>query len=153
MLKDYAMKICYRYQNNLEQVEEIMNEGFIKLFKNIHQFEEARHTDIMASLKGWFKRILVNTCIDHYRKNASYVNGQMLSEDTENIADKQETGLDILSYVFNLFVIEGLTHEEIASQLGISVGSSKSNLSKARENLRKILTKKTDHKAYVEPIR
>jgi RNA polymerase sigma-70 factor (ECF subfamily) len=169
MLREYAMKICYRYQNNLEQVEEIMNEGFIKLFRNIHQFEEARHTDIMASLKGWFKRILVNTCIDHYRKNASYVNGQMLSEDTENIADKQETGLDVLSYkeiieairmlspayrtVFNLFVIEGLTHEEIAGQLGISVGSSKSNLSKARENLRKILTKKTDHKAYVEPIR
>jgi RNA polymerase sigma factor (sigma-70 family) len=169
MLKDYAMKICYRYQNNLEQVEEIMNEGFIKLFKNIHQFEESRHTDILASLKGWFKRILVNTCIDHYRKNASYINGQMLSEDTENIADRQESGLDILSYkeiieairllspayrtVFNLFVIEGLTHEEIATQLGISIGSSKSNLSKARENLRKILIKKTDHKAYVEPIR
>jgi RNA polymerase sigma factor (sigma-70 family) len=164
MLKDYAMKICYRYQNNVEQVEEIMNEGFIKLFRNIGQFEEARHTDVTASLKGWFKRILVNTCIDHYRKNSSCINGQMLSEDTENIADKQETGLDVLSYkeiieairllspayrtVFNLFVIEGLTHEEIAGQLGISVGSSKSNLSKARENLRKILTKKTDHKAY-----
>ena len=126
-----------------------MNEGFIKLFKNIHQFEESRHADVLASLKGWFKRILVNTCIDHYRKNASYINGQMLSEDAENIADKQETGIDILSYkeiieairqlspayrtVFNLFVIEGLTHEEIAEHLGISIGSSKSNLSKARE--------------------
>jgi len=169
MLRDYAMKICYRYQNSLEQVEEIMNEGFMKLFKNIHQFEESRHTDILASMKGWFKRILINTSIDHYRKNASSINGQMLSEDTENIADKQETGIDILSYkeiiaairqlspayrtVFNLFVIEGLTHEEIASHLGISVGSSKSNLSKARENLRKILTKKTDHKAYVESLR
>jgi RNA polymerase sigma factor (sigma-70 family) len=169
MLKDYAVKICYRYQNNLEQVEEIMNEGFIKLFKNIHQFEESRHADVLASLKGWFKRILVNTCIDHYRKNASYINGQMLSEDAEKIADKQETGIDILSYkeiiqairqlspayrtVFNLFVIEGLTHEEISKHLGISVGSSKSNLSKARENLRKILTKKTDQKEYVEPIR
>jgi RNA polymerase sigma factor (sigma-70 family) len=168
LLKEYAMKICYRYQNNVEQVEEIMNEGFIKLFKNIHQFEETRHSDILASLKGWFKRILINTCIDHYRKNASYINGQMLSEDAENIADKQETGLDVLSYkeiieairqlspayrtVFNLFVIEGLTHEEIARQLNISIGSSKSNLSKARENLRKILTKKTDVKVY-EPIR
>jgi RNA polymerase sigma-70 factor (ECF subfamily) len=93
----------------------------------------------------------------------------MLSEDTENIADKQETGIDVLSYkeiieairqlspayrtVFNLFVIEGLTHEEISKHLGISVGSSKSNLSKARENLRKILTKKTDTREYVEPIR
>jgi RNA polymerase sigma factor (sigma-70 family) len=169
MLRDYAVKICYRYQNNLEQVEEIMNEGFIKLFKSIHQFEESRHADVLASLKGWFKRILVNTCIDHYRKNASYVHGQVLSEDVENIADRQETGIDVLSYkeiieairqlspayrtVFNLFVIEGLTHEEIAKHLGISVGSSKSNLSKARENLRKILTKKTDQKEYVEPIR
>jgi len=169
MLRDYAMKICYRYQNNIEQVEEIMNEGFIKLFKNIHQFEESRHPDTLASLKGWFKRILVNTCIDHYRKNASYINGQTLSEDTENIADRQETGIDVLAYkeiieairqlspayrtVFNLFVIEGLTHEEIAGQLGISVGSSKSNLSKARENLRKILIKKTDQKTYVAPIR
>jgi RNA polymerase sigma factor (sigma-70 family) len=168
MLKEYAMKICYRYQNNLEQVEEIMNEGFIKLFKNIQQFEESRHADILASLKGWFKRILINTCIDHYRKNASYIHGQVLSEDSENIADKQETGIDMLSYkeiieairllspayrtVFNLFVIEGLSHEEIARQLNISVGSSKSNLSKARENLRKILTKQTKN-YYVEPFR
>ena len=132
MLRDYAMKICYRYQNNVEQVEEIVKEGFMKLFKNIHQFEEGRHTDTLASMKGWFKRILVNTCIDHYRKNASSIHGQMLSEDTENIADRQETGLDVLSYkeiietirqlspayrtVFNMFVIEGLTHEEIAGQ-------------------------------------
>jgi RNA polymerase sigma-70 factor, ECF subfamily len=162
MLKDYALKICYRYQNNSEQIEEIMNEGFIKLFKNIQQFEESRHPDIMASLKGWFKRILVNTCIDHYRKNATYINGQVLSDNAENIADKQESGLDKLSYkeiieairllspayrtVFNLFVIEGLSHEEIANHLGISIGSSKSNLSKARENLRKILTKKTEQR-------
>lgn len=165
LLKDYAIKICYRYQNNIEQVEEIMNEGFIKLFKNIHQFEEDRHTDILASLKGWFKRILVNTCIDHYRKNANYIGSQMLSDEAENISDKQGNAVDMISYkeiidairllspayrtVFNLFVIEGLTHEEIADQLDISIGSSKSNLSKARENLRKILTKKTDYKAYV----
>ena len=148
LLRDYAVKICYRYQNNLEQVEEIMNEGFIKLFKNVHQFEESRHADMLASLKGWFKRILVNTCIDHYRKNASYINGQLLTEDAENIADKQETGIDILSYkeiieairqlspayrtVFNLFVIEGLSHDEIARHLGISVGSSKSQSLKSQ---------------------
>lgn len=169
MLRDYAMKICYRYQNNLEQVEEMMNEGFMKLFKNIHQFEETRHADITASLKGWFKRILVNTCIDYYRKNASYINGQVLTEDTEEIADRQENGIDILSYkeiidairqlspayrtVFNLFIIEGLSHEEIAKTLGISVGSSKSNLSKARENLRKILTAKTTKNLYVATFR
>ncbi len=169
LLKGYAMKICYRYQSHPEQVEEVVSEGFTKLFKNIHQFDENRHADISIALKGWFKRILINTCIDYYRKNASYINGQTLSEETERIADHSENGLDILSYkeiieairelspayrtVFNLFVIEGLTHEEIGERLGISIGASKSNLSKARENLRKILTKKTDHKIYVESLR
>jgi len=87
----------------------------------------------------------------------------------KKIADHGETGIDKLSYkeiieairllspayrtVFNLFVIEGMSHEEIGKHLGISVGASKSNLSKARENLRKILTKKADVKTYVEPIR
>jgi RNA polymerase sigma-70 factor (ECF subfamily) len=167
-LKGYAMKICYRYQHNQYQVEEIVNEGFTKFFKNIHQFDENRHFEIAMALKGWFKRILVNTCIDYYRKNSSYLHGQMISEETEKIADSGETGLDKLSYkeiieairllspayrtVFNLFVIEGLSHEEIGKQLGISVGASKSNLSKARENLRKILIKKTGIKTYVEPF-
>lgn len=169
LLKGYAMKICYRYQSRTEHAEEVVNEGFTKLFKNIHQFDENRHADISIALKGWFKRILINTCIDYYRKNASYINGQVLSEETERIADRSENGLDVLSYkeiiesirelspayrtVFNLFVIEGLTHEEISEQLGISVGASKSNLSKARENLRKILTKKTTQPIYVEPFR
>ena len=168
-LKGYAIKICYRYQPHSQQVEEIVNEGFTKLFKNIHQFEEHRNVDIAIALKGWFKRILINTCIDYYRKNASFIHGQVLSEETEKIADRTETGLDLLSYkeiigairqlspayrtVFNLFVIEGMTHDEIGKHLGISVGASKSNLSKARENLRKILTKKTDMNIYVESNR
>jgi len=168
LLKDYAMKICYRYQNHAEEAEEIMNEGFIKLFKNIEQFDEARHANTEVALKGWFKRILINTCIDHYRKNASRINNKILTKETENIAAHSENGLDMLSYkeiieairhlspayrtVFNLFVIEGMSHDEIATQLNISVGASKSNLSKARENLRKILLKKTDQKIYVQPL-
>ncbi len=170
LLKGYAMKICYRYQNQAEETEEIMNEGFLKLFKNIHQFDQTRHTDITIALKGWFKRILINTCIDHYRKNSSFPKTKILSDESEKIADHTETGLDALSYkeiieairqlspayrtVFNLFVIDGLTHEEISDKLGISVGASKSNLSKARENLRKILVKKTEFKKiYVESVR
>jgi RNA polymerase sigma factor (sigma-70 family) len=168
LLKDYAMRVCYRYQNHAEEAEEIMNEGFVKLFKNIEQFDEARHANVEVALKGWFKRILINTCIDHYRKNASRVTNKILTKETENIASHTENGLDVLSYkeiiqairqlspayrtVFNLFVIEGMSHDEIATQLGISVGASKSNLSKARENLRKILLKKTDQKIYVQPL-
>jgi RNA polymerase sigma factor (sigma-70 family) len=169
LLKDYAMRICYRYLTTFEEAEEVMNEGFVKLFKHIHQFEENRHDQVMAALKGWFRRILVNTCIDQLRKTSSFLNGHTLKETHEYIADAGESGIDKLSYkeivasikdlspayraVFNLFVIEGLSHEEISRQLGISVGSSKSNLSKARENLRKILTKKTVSVIYVEPSR
>jgi len=164
LLHEYAMKICYRYTNRLEEAQELMNEGFVKLFKHIAQFDENRYPDVLTSLKGWFKRILINTCIDHYRKNNSALNGHYISSENENIADNSESGLDKLSYkeiiesirllsptyrtVFNLFVIEGLTHEEIANHLGISIGTSKSNLSKARENLKKILLKKTQYKAY-----
>ncbi len=168
LLRSFAMKICYRYTERFEEAEEIMNEGFVKLFKNIHQFDEERQPDMLLSLKGWFKKILVNTCIDHYRKKQSSVNGHMLTSESENIRDHSETGVDVLSYkeiieavrllspayrtVFNLFVIEGLSHEDISKKLGISVGASKSNLSKARENLRKILLNKTHFNLYVSPF-
>lgn len=96
------------------------------------------------------------------------MNGHTLSHESENIADAGENGLDVLSYkeiiqaikllspsyrtVFNLFVIEGLSHDEISKKLGISVGASKSNLSKARDNLRKLLLNKSKYNAYVSPF-
>ncbi len=169
LLRGFALKICYRYTNKNEESEEIMNEAFVKLFKNIQQFDENRHPDSLLALKGWFKRILVNTCIDHYRKNQSMVNGHhLITSENEQISDKSENGIDVLSYkeiimavrslspayrtVFNLFVIEGLSHEEISKKLNISVGASKSNLSKARENLRKLLLNKSLFNVYVSPF-
>jgi RNA polymerase sigma-70 factor (ECF subfamily) len=93
----------------------------------------------------------------------------VLTHESETIADQGENGIDKLSYkeiievirllspayraVFNLFVIDGLSHEEISQTLGISVGASKSNLSKARDNLRKLLQNKNIIKAYVSPPR
>ncbi len=166
LLKDYAMRVCYRYINRVEDVEEVMNEGFIKLFKHMVQFEDNRHDQVTAALKGWFRKILVNTSIDHLRKTSSFMNGHVIQDKHELIQDTSETGLDRISHkeiiacikelspayrtVFNLFVIEGYSHEEIARQLGISVGSSKSNLSKARENLRKIIIKKLYPEQYAE---
>ena len=149
------MKICYRYTNAMEECEEIANEGFVKLFKNIHQFDETRQEDTLLSLKGWFKRILVNTCIDHYRKHQSSVNGHTLTHESESIPDHSESGIDILSYkeiieairllspayraVFNLFVIEGYTHAEIALELGMTESTSKSQLSRAKKILQHII--------------
>ena len=168
LLRGFAMKICIRYTNNFEESEEVMNEAFIKLYKHIQQFDETRHADLLISLKGWFKRILINSCIDHYRKHKSSINGHMLTAESEVLPDHGENGLDVLSYkeiivairflspgyraVFNLFVIEGLSHEEIAKKLGISVGASKSNLSKARDNLRKLLLQHSHFNLYESPI-
>lgn len=168
LLRGFAMKICIRYTNNFEESEEVMNEAFIKLFKHVQQFDETRHADLLVSLKGWFKRILVNSCIDHYRKHKSSVNGHTLTTDSETLPDHSENGVDLLSFkeiieaikhlspgyrtVFNLFVIDGLSHEEIAKKLGISVGASKSNLSKARDNLRKYLLKKSHYNIYESPF-
>jgi RNA polymerase sigma-70 factor (ECF subfamily) len=158
------MKICFRYVHRQEEAEELVSESFIKLFKNIHQFDGSRVGDVEALLKGWFKRIVVNTCIDHLRRTQLKTISHEVSEEDGTFVDTQENGMDKIGYdeiiaairqltpvyrtVFNLFVIEGFSHEEIATQLGISVGASKSNLSKARNNLRKIITKQTEYRLY-----
>ena len=169
LLRGFALSICFRYSNLQDESEEIVNESFLKVFKNIQHFDETRQEDTLLSLKGWFKRILVNTCIDHYRKRHSTINGHDINDESEKLADNGETGIDKLSYkeiidavrklspayrtVFNLFVIEGLSHEEISQKLSISVGASKSNLSKARDNLRKLLLSKSNFNAYVSTFR
>ena len=158
------MSVCYRYAENEMEAEELMNEGFIKLFKNIEKFECNRYTDNLVSLKGWFKRILINTCIDQFRKNKHNALSHALPDDQDIAADTQGNPIDHLSYkeiletvkllspayktVFNLFVIEGYSHEDIAEKLGISIGTSKSNLSKAREKMKKLILQLTRYKAY-----
>lgn len=163
-LHGYALKISFRYISNLNEAEELVSESFVKLFKNINQFNFTIQSDPEALLKGWFKRIVVNTCIDHLRKTQLKLVSYDVSNNHELHADAQETGLDKIAYqeiieairllspvyrtVFNLFVIEGFSHDEIAQQLKISVGASKSNLSKARQNLRKLIKEKKEYKRY-----
>lgn len=158
------MKISYRYVSRQEEAEELTSESFIKLFRNISQFDSTRTGETEALLKGWFKRIVVNTCIDHLRRTHLKLVSHEISEESDLFVDVQENGIDRLTYneimeavrrltpvyrtVFNLFVIEGFSHEEISAQLHISVGASKSNLSKARNNLRKMITQQTEYKLY-----
>ena len=155
LLSGYAMGICLRYAGNQQEAEELLQEGFMKLFRNVEKFEINRHADVLTSLKGWFKRILINTCIDQFRKNRHNTMTYTITTEFDLPAVSQATAVDQLSYkelvdairflspgyrqVFNLFVIEGLTHEDISEKLGISVGTSKSNLSKAREKMKKII--------------
>ena len=154
----FAMSVCLRYTHNRDQALEAANDGFVKVFRDLHRFDSSRHpADVPGSFRGWFKRIMIHTAIDHYRANERHQHHQELDDLTLNQADGGATPLDSLSYdelltlvqrlppayraVFNLAVIDGFGHEEIAAQLRISVGASKSNLFKARAHLRKMLAK------------
>ena len=143
----YAMGICLRYSKNAEEATEVMNDGFMKVFTKIHKYDENR------SFKGWLRKIMINTALDNYRHNLKHYYTQDIhageaAPATENILAEMAYQ-EIVSIVqrlspayrtvFNLYVIDGYTHDEIAEMLGISVGTSKSNLSKARENLREML--------------
>lgn len=164
LLSGYAMGICLRYAKSQQEAEELLQEGFMKLFRNIEKFEIHRQADVLTSLKGWFKRILINTCIDQFRKNRHNTMTYIITPEFDLPAVNQATAVDQLSYkelvdairllspgyrqVFNLFVIEGLTHEDISEKLGITVGTSKSNLSKAREKMKKIILQLIRIKVY-----
>lgn len=164
----FAMSICLRYARDRDQALEAANDGFLKVFRDLHRFDPARHPDdVLGSFRGWLKRIMVHTAIDHYRANERHQHHQELDDVTLNQADGSATPLDSLSYdellilvqrlppayraVFNLAVIDGFGHEEIAEQLHISVGTSKSNLFKARAHLRTMLAQysTSDNARYV----
>ena len=134
---------------------EVVNDGFLKIYRELPNFKPA-HNNFDASLKGWMKTIFIHTAIDNYRKNKkNYLVGEMEDAHFE-MADAQETAIDKMSYVeiiemvqrlspvyrtvFNLFVIDGFKHDEIAAQLGITTGTSKSNLAKARANIQKMIS-------------
>lgn len=144
------MVVCMRYANTQEDASEIINEGFMKIFKNLHKYS------IGTSLESWIRRIMVNCAIDFYRKAAKFP----MMEETDCLVyqeSEQETPLercsaqDIMrmvqtlphSYraVFNLYAIEGFTHKEIADTLGVTESTSRANLVKARAKLQELLIK------------
>ena len=150
----YAMAICLRYCPNHNDAMEVVNDGFLKVFQGLDKFSP-QCSNIEISLKAWIKRIMVNSSIDHCRKYSKmFTVGELdvqhheMHEDVANAVDRLSYQ-EILSLVqklspvyrtiFNLFVIDGYKHEEIAQHLDISVGTSKSNLSKARMNIQKLL--------------
>ena len=139
--------ISLRYANDYHSAEDILQEGFIKVFNNIDRFRGD------GSFEGWMKRIFINTAIEYYRKSNNHnghaeldkVSSQYISEKAlENLA--KEDLLRLIQKlspgyrtVFNLYVIEGYAHKEIAQMLKISEGTSKSQLARARGLLKKML--------------
>jgi RNA polymerase sigma-70 factor (ECF subfamily) len=165
LYKRYAaimLGVCLRYGRNLVEAEDVLQEGFIKVFTNLDKFRQE------GSLEGWIRRIMVNTAVDHYNKQAkegflvsmegmreSYSSGET-GEEEENIPVEDLTEDDLMKMiqnlpdgyrlVFNMYAIEGYSHQEIADKLNISVNTSKTQLFKARRMLRKvILHRSLDH--------
>jgi RNA polymerase sigma factor (sigma-70 family) len=143
-----CLGVCLRYSDNREEAAEILNDGFMKAFTNLHTYTPEK------SFKGWLRRIMVNTSIDHFRRNVRHSNTLDLVYAENELATEgtldQISAAEILelvqqlppSYrvVFNLHVIEGYSHPEIAEKLNISEGASKSNLHKARLRLQKMIS-------------
>ncbi len=149
----FAMGVCMRYVPNREEALEVVNDGFLKIFQKVQMY------DAEKPFKIWLRRIMINTALDHYRQNAKFqhntdlsvAENTLASTDSDNVYSTlaHEDLIELIqqltpSYrtVFNLYVIDGYSHEEIAQRLGISEGTSKSNLARARENLRVMLSKK-----------
>lgn len=147
----YAMGLCLRYARSKEEAREIVNDGFFKVFTKIESFDRER------PFKTWMGRVMINTALDQYRREAKHQIYDDIDLATQVAID--ETVISQLSYeeligmiqqlppgyriVFSLAVLDGYTHEEIADELGISVGASKSNLSRARGKLKMMLSKKS----------
>jgi RNA polymerase sigma factor (sigma-70 family) len=142
--------VCLRYSGNVEDANDLLQEGFIKVFKNLGKFRGD------GTFEGWVRRIFVNTSIEHFRKKVKLYN---VSEVQENTIEDIELNVldtmaekDIISLVhelspgykavFNMHVIEGYSHKEIAEILGITEGTSKSQLARAKGVLKKSLEKR-----------
>jgi len=137
--------VCLRYSKNREEAEEILQEGFIKVFEFIHQYK------FSGSFEGWVRKIMVNCALQKYRSKKLHAVVDIDTATIENIGNENiisQIGTKELlkmvqllppSYrmVFNLYVFEGMKHREIAAHLKISEGTSKSNLSDARAILQK----------------
>jgi RNA polymerase sigma-70 factor (ECF subfamily) len=145
----YAMSVCLRYAPTRDSALEVLNDGFLKVFTRLDQYDPAQ------PFKGWLRRIMINAAVDHYRQEVRHHNQENLDQADQLVATETIDAYSQLAHedllmliqrlspayrlVFNLYVMDGFTHEEIAGQLGISIGASKSNLARARENLRQLL--------------
>lgn len=153
LYKDYYslfLKICMRYAKNMEDAEQLLHDGFLKIFKNVESFKNA------GSFEGWMKRLMVNTCLDYLKskqlKNSlqvSYaaevpenaqisVSGEALKKmEFKELLDIIQTLPPVSKTVFNLYVFDGFSHKEIGEMLEISEGTSSWHLHQARHTLQK----------------
>ena len=148
-LYSYGMSICIRYADRREEAYEMLNDGFYKVFTKIDKY------DLEFPFRPWFKVVMVNAAIDYQRRKKNFYTDKLEEVQTALVDDFDieerlvyEDLLDIVQQlppayrtVFNLYVMEGYKHHEIAEKLNISVGASKSNLHKAKQKLKALMAK------------
>jgi RNA polymerase sigma factor (sigma-70 family) len=146
--KMYA--VCLRYSNNADDACDLLQDGFIKVFKNLDKYRGD------GSFEGWIRRIFVNTSIEHFRRKSKI--GNTVEPQEYHVEDTGLTALDSMAekdiiqliqqlspgyrQIFNMYVIEGYTHKEIGDILGISEGTSKSQLARGKMLLQKMVQEK-----------
>lgn len=143
------LALCMRYAKDRMEAEDVLQNGYVKIFQKIHEFKGG------GSFEGWMRKVMVNTAIESYRKNLRSLQvvtideafeqpsigfdfSRLAMQDLLKLIQKLADGYRL---VFNMFVIEGYSHKEIAQELGISEGASKSQLSRARTILKEEIIK------------
>lgn len=158
----FAMSICIRYTPKTDDVIEVVNDSFLKVFENISKY------DSQKPFNSWFSKILVNTAIDSFRKNLKFqvevsLNGIVDTEEpepqlTSELSVNEITSLfaklpETYRITFNLYEIEGYSHEEIGEMLGVTAATSRSNLTRAKKMLRSLYEKNFNEiKSYHERV-
>jgi len=148
----YLMAICLRYESDRDEAKEIMNMGFFKILTNLRSYQ------LDTSFKAWIHKIMVNTLIDEYRKKKVIKDNVKYVEDYDEIFDHTELNSALVKMdvdqihalivklppisqkVFNMYAIDGFSHKEIATSLGISEGTSRWHLNFSRQKLQKMIT-------------
>jgi RNA polymerase sigma factor (sigma-70 family) len=146
--KGKLFAVCMRYAHSREDAEDIFQDGFVLIFKDLRQYTG------VGNLEGWLRKVMVNTALQHLRKQKKLIqtiefDGQEHAEDTDDLVMDEQLAKNLVRIlqklpsgfrtVFNLYVLEGYTHPEIAEILDISVGTSKSQLMRAKAHFRKLL--------------
>jgi len=132
--------LCLQYASSEADAQDIMQEGFVKVFGKLDQVKNP------AAFPGWIRRVMINTALEKYRSQVILQRIDEVQEEADNATDERifdnltcqelvaliQTLTPRYRMVFNLYAIEGYNHQEISEELGISIGTSKSNLSRAR---------------------
>lgn len=149
---NYGLTVAVAYCSHTDEAREVLNDAFLKVFDKIKDYDSSK------PFEAWFRIIVIRTAINHYRKQTNEVKWADIEENKniENLTDDVEEGISDMSpeevlklaqqlppayrMAINLYAVEGYSHQEIAANLGITIGTSKSNLSKARAKLKFLIS-------------